>query len=304
MSERNFDKWLKQFKTTIASYDYYVDFDKAISNAKKWNQELHLMNSLLGSRSIEEDFLSLIQKYPDVLNVIPTLLAVRSTEIPVYELGTLMKFKFDGSMNDMTPQDYVDFMRSTGLFAMMETHAITNFQDYVTGLEVGLDSNGRKNRGGQLMENLVESYIVNAGFKKRDHKRKKPLEGDPNEIGIYYKELNASQIQKFWGVDMSQITNSGTVEKRFDFVVRTKDCIYGIETNFYSSSGSKLNETARSYKEMAEESKNISGFQFVWITDGTGWISARNNLYETFDIMETIYNLEELENKALKNLFA
>lgn len=301
---RDFDAWLAQFKPIIASYDYYVDFGKVMENAEQYRPELHLMNSLLGSKSIESDFMALVRKYPDVLKVVPMLIAVRSTEVPIYEAGVLTYFQFGGRKAPNRPQDYVDFMRSTGLFELMESHAITNLQDYVTGVEVGLDSNGRKNRGGHLMENLVESYLVTAGLKRRNSEGKKPLEGDPRETGVYYKELYTSQMQRFWGIDLSEITNSGTVEKRFDFVVRTNRGVFGIETNFYSGGGSKLNETSRSYKEMAQESERIPGFQFVWVTDGGGWKSARNNLRETFEIMETIYNLTELEDGAFKRLFA
>lgn len=301
---RDFDAWLAQFKPIIASYDYYVDFGKVMENAEQYRPELHLMNSLLGSKSIESDFMALVRKYPDVLKVVPMLIAVRSTEVPIYEAGVLTYFQFGGRKAPNRPQDYVDFMRSTGLFELMESHAITNLQDYVTGVEVGLDSNGRKNRGGHLMENLVESYLVTAGLKRRNSEGKKPLGGDPRETGVYYKELYTSQMQRFWGINLSEITNSGTVEKRFDFVVRTNRGVFGIETNFYSGGGSKLNETSRSYKEMAQESERIPGFQFVWVTDGGGWKSARNNLRETFEIMETIYNLTELEAGAFKRLFA
>ena len=149
---RDFNEWLGQFKPVIASYDYYVDFDKAVANSRQWRPELHLMNSLLGSKNIEADFMALVRKYPDVLQVIPTLIAVRATEVPVYEAGALTYFQFGKKRGTMRLQDYADFMRSTGLFELMENHVITNLQDYVTGVEVGLDSNGRKNRCGHLME--------------------------------------------------------------------------------------------------------------------------------------------------------
>lgn len=301
---RDFNKWLSQFKPTISTYDYYVDFDKAVANAYKWRPELHLMNSLLGSKSIEDDFIALVRKYPDVLNVIPTLIAVRATEVPVYESGVLTYFQFNSRKDLLRPVDYADFMRSTGLFDLMENHTITNLQDYVTGVEVGLDSNGRKNRGGHLMENLVESYIESAGLERRTYEGRRSFTDESQKVGVYYKELYTSQMQHLWGVDLSPITNGGTVEKRFDFVARTTHGLFGIETNFYSGNGSKLNETARSYKEMAQESELIDGFQFVWVTDGGGWRGARNNLRETFEIMETIYNLAELENGAFKRLFA
>lgn len=299
---RDFDAWLDEFKSTIASFDYYVDFCKVRENAEKWRAELHLLNSLLGSENIESDFLLLCEKYPDVLRAIPTLLAVRKQEIPVLEVGILTTYNF-GSGKKNTPQEYCDFMRSTGLFELMETHSISNLFDYVTGVEVGLDSNGRKNRGGHLMENLVEGYLIGAGLKRRKSEGKVPLAGDPNEVGVYYKELYSSQAQRFWGIDLSAITNNGTVEKRFDFVAKTSAGLFGIETNFYAGGGSKLNETSRSYKEMAEESSNIDGFTFVWVTDGQGWKKARNNLHETFDVMDTIYSLSDLDRGVFKKLF-
>ena len=179
-------------------------------------------------------------------------------------------------------------MRKTGLFDLIQNHIITNLVDYVTGVETGLDSNARKNRVGHVMENLVEKYIINAGFIK-----------DFN----YFKEMYISDITKRWNIDLSAISNTGKTEKRFDFVVKTEDMIYVIETNFYSSGGSKLNETARSYKNIAIESNNIIGLKFVWFTDGKGWESARHNLEETFDIMEHLYNLNDLENNVIKEIF-
>lgn len=299
---RDFDAWLAEFKSNIASFDYYVDFDKVRENAEKWRPELYLMNSLLGSKDIEHDFLSLYEKYPQILHAIPILLAMRKQELPVLEVDAVTTYHF-GNGKRNSPQDYCEFLRLTGLFELMETHSISNLFDYVIGVEVGLDSNGRKNRVGHLMENLVEGYLMSAGLTRKQSDGKSKLVGDPHELGVYYKELYSSQAQRFWGIDLSSITNNGTVEKRFDFVVKTNGGLFGIETNFYSGGGSKLQETARSYKEMAEESKDIEGFSFVWVTDGQGWKSARNNLRETFEVMDTIYNLSDLGRGAFKELF-
>ena len=159
--------------------------------------------------------------------------------------------------------------------------------DYVTGVETGLDSNGRKNRGGHIMEDLVESFIKSSGF-KRDKD--------------YFKEMTTSEIENRWNVDLSAISNTGKTEKRFDFVVKTDSQIYVIETNFYASNGSKLNETARSYKTITKEVETIEGVTFVWFTDGKGWESARNNLEETFDILEHLYSINDLENGIIAKI--
>lgn len=104
-------------------------------------------------------------------------------------------------------------------------------------------------------------------------------------------------------LELSAITANRTSSKRFDFVVKTPSKVFGIETNFYSSDGSKLNETARSYKTIALESRGIDGFEFVWITDGKGWHSARKNLKETFLVLPTLYNIRDLEDGILTELF-
>lgn len=213
-------------------------------------------------------------------------MAVRTSEI--YAVDIDGEFKYNFKKMTMPVEQYKIFMRKTGLFDLMKNHIINNLVDYVTGVETGLDSNGRKNRGGHLMENLVESYIKKAGFIKEKN---------------YFKEMYISEITEKWGVDLSAISNQGKAEKRFDFVIKTENMIYGIETNFYSSGGSKLNETARSYKTLALETETILNFTFVWFTDGKGWISARNNLEETFDIMENIYNINDLENGVISEVF-
>lgn len=184
-------------------------------------------------------------------------------------------------------KDYIKFMRESGLFNLLQNHIINNLYDYVLGIEVGLDSNGRKNRGGHLMENLVESYIIKAGYEKNVN---------------YFKETYLKDIEKKWNLDLSEMSGHNTSTKRFDFVIKTDKQVYVIETNFYSSGGSKLNETARSYKMLAQESKKVDGVTFIWFTDGTGWVSARKNLEETFNELDTLYSINDLENGVLNNL--
>lgn len=283
--KRNFERWFSTFTDTIASYDYYVDFNKVYSNVNDIKIELNILNSLIGSKNIRKDFENIVNEYPEIVKCIPILIAVREKEITAMDGKGKIIYNFKRVVNDKKQYSY--FMEKTGLFDLISNHIINNLYDYVTGIETGLDSNGRKNRGGHLMENLVESYILKAGFVKNKN---------------YFKEMYVSDVQKKWKIDLSNISNMGKTEKRFDFVIKTDKNIYGIETNFYSSGGSKLNETARSYKEIAEESKSIKGFEFVWFTDGKGWIGARNNLEETFDVLEHLYNINDLEEGIIKKI--
>lgn len=283
---RNFNAWLSGFRDSISDYGYYIDFEKVHRNIDGIKVELNILNSLIGSKNIESEFEKLITDYPNVLKCIPLLLAVRANEI--YAMDKDGAFTYTFNRQTLSVDQYKNFMRKTGLFDLIENHIISNLVDYATGVETGLDSNGRKNRGGHLMEDLVESFIQKAGFVK-----------DVN----YFKEMHIHQITDKWSTDLSAISNRGKMEKRFDFVIKTPKMIYGIETNFYSSGGSKLNETARSYKTLAWETEDIDGFTFVWFTDGKGWVSARNNLEETFDIMQHIYNIKDLENDIISEVF-
>ena len=158
-------------------------------------------------------------------------------------------------------------MHKTGLFDLMSNHIVNNLVDYATGVETGLDSNGRKNRGGHLMENLVESFIKKAGLVKDE---------------TYFKEMYIHQITEKWGIDLSAISNQGRAEKRFDFVIKTSQKTYLIETNYYNGGGSKLNEVARAYSELAPKINQYTSYEFVWITDGQGWHSAKNKLEEAY----------------------
>ena len=284
---RDFNEWLSKFKYSISDYGYYVDFEKVYRHLDNIKIELNILNSLIGSKNIEQDFKNIIVKYPETLECIPILLAVRANEIYVKDEINEYLFKFNKMVYAV--EDYIRFMRESGLFELLEHHIINNLYDYVLGVEVGLDSNGRKNRGGHLMENLVESYIKKAGYEK----------------GLnYFKEMYLSDIEEKWNVDLSAMSGNNVSSKRFDFVIKTDNQIYVIETNFYGGNGggSKLNETARSYKMLAEESKLVEGVTFIWITDGTAWKSARRNLEETFNTLDTMYNINDLDNDILLSL--
>lgn len=286
MANRDFNQWLSTMKDTIATWTYYTDFQKVYENVQKVKLELNILNSLIGSKNIEEEFQSIVKQYPNVLVVVPILLAKREAEIKVQDADGSYVFNFV-KMN-YTVEQYTLFMRNSGLFDLLQNHIINNLVDYVLGIEVGMDTNGRKNRTGHVMEDLVESYLIKAGLVKGK---------------TYFKEMYASEVEKRFNLDLSELSNDGKTEKRFDFVfVGALGTVFVCECNFYGSSGSKLNETARSYKKLAEESKNIAGLQFVWFTDGIGWISAKHNLEETFDILDNLFNLQDLENGVVQAL--
>lgn len=269
MNSRSFEDWLETFRDSINTYQYYVDFEKVYANVEKLKVEVYILNSLVKSKNIEADFENLLAEYPKCMKVIPILLAVRKAEIFCQDDAGEFIYNFDAPNQSIAQYKY--FMRESGLFNLLANHLISNLYDYLTGVEVGLDSNGRKNRGGHQMERLVEKFLKRAGVD-------------------YSAETYLPEIEVF-------------ANKRWDFVVRTAENIFALETNFYTGGGSKLNETARSYRLIAEQAEKIDGFRFVWITDGVGWRSARQNLYETFSVLRDLYNIRDLEDGKFQELF-
>ena len=280
-AKRDFDDWLSNFRDSIADYEYYVDFNKIVKNVDEIRVELNILNSLVGSKNIKDDFYKLVERYPEVLKCIPILIAVRNQEISAMDDEGYHVYYFDKP--NFSIDQYVVFMEKVGLFDLISNHLINNLVDYVTGVETGLDSNARKNRGGKLMEDTVERFIRKTGLP-------------------YYKEMYLEDICKRWNIDISEFSKTEKPMKRFDFVVDAGGTIYAFEVNFYTSPGSKLNETARSYKLISEMSRDIDGFEFVWITDGKGWYSTKNPLHETFNAMDNIFCIKELEDDVLETL--
>lgn len=283
--KQKFDDLLNNLETSIADYKYFVDFEKVRANVNKFKIELNILNSLIGSEDIEKDFIFIINKYTDTIKVLPILLAVRKREISIID-GEKITIKFNGNE---TNEIYCRFMKETGLFKLLQEKQIKSLEDYLTGVEVGLDSNSRKNRTGHAMENIVESFIKDV----------------PNII--YHKEMKKKEIITNYNIDLNSLildeNPEKDAEKKFDFVVKTNNKIYLIETNFYSTGGSKLNETARSFKSLAKDINKIENVEFVWITDGAGWKTAKNNLRETYGVMEHIYTMKDLEDDILKKVF-
>lgn len=278
---RDFNTWLGTFRQSIADYHYYTDFNNVYQNTNKYKVELNILNSLVGSTNIEEEFKSLLEKYPECLKAVPILLAKREEEI--FCMDKKGSFTYNFARKNLSTAQYVYFMRETGLFDLLQKHIISNIYDYVLGVNTGLDSNGRKNRGGHLMEDLCEEFIKATGLP-------------------YGKEVYIKEIENRTGLNLSVISGDGDATKRFDFVIWGKQTTYVFECNFYSGGGSKLNETARSYEKLATEAATIPNFKFIWLTDGAGWKSAKGNLKKTFDVLDSIYNILELENGVLNTL--
>ena len=198
--KRDFNKWLETFRSSICDYKFYVDFEKVYGKVDNIKVELNILNSLIGSKNIENDFKNLVAEYPKVLKCIPILLAVRSREI--YAIDSDGEYLFNFAKQNYSIDEYIMFMRKTGLFSLISEHLINNLVDYVTGVEVGLDSNGRKNRGGHLMEDLVESHFIKAGlvkgidYFKRSSGHQQELFGNSARLRIFVSRSVYTRVQR------------------------------------------------------------------------------------------------------------
>ncbi|MCM1337280.1 MAG: type II restriction endonuclease [Candidatus Amulumruptor caecigallinarius] len=263
---KNLDDFIKPLKQTNVGLSHYVDFKKVAANVDAVAIKLNQLNYLIGQQDMAEAVKKLWAENPKAFSVLDILIAVRPTD-------KKKAITADGSVRLVsdffnTPENITTFLDETGLTEVLRSKQINNLVDYVFGIEVGLDSNARKNRGGHLMENLVADILT------------------ANDIP-YAREINYNEFPAIAAA-------LGADKKRFDFVVTTPGLTYLIETNFYASGGSKLNEVARAYSELAPKINSVPGFEFVWITDGIGWKTARSKLAEAYKNIPSVYNLTDI----------
>ena len=264
-TKEQFDNFMSQLKETNATLDFYCDFKKINSNVEAIAIKLNQLNYLIGQDDLDGAIRRLWDENPKVFNIMDILIAVRTSDKKkaILEDGSvkLISRFFDDV------QGVIDYIHGTGLDEVLQNKQVKNLVDYVFGVETGLDTNARKNRSGHLMEGQV-SNILNKSYVK-------------------YR-------QEVYSTEYPELAVLGEDKKRFDFVIETSRCKYLIEVNFYSGGGSKLNEVARAYSELSPKINAVNGFEFVWITDGKGWNSARNKLEEAFYAIPNVFNLTSI----------
>ena len=263
---KDFDLFISQLKETNQTLDFFCDFEKIGRNVDDIKLSLCMLNSLIGTSDLRKSVETIWNRDKTAFSVLPILIAVRDegSKKVLDTLNNIVEIKtFFGSIDRV-----IEFLESTGLADLFRKRTIKDLVDYVFGIETGLDTNARKNRSGHIMENTVAQIFKDNNIK-------------------YRQEIYSSEWQSIANV-------LGDDEKRFDFVIETSEKTYLIEVNFYSGGGSKLNEVARSYSELAPKINSVKGFEFVWITDGIGWKSAKNKLQEAYSIIPKVYNLTNI----------
>ena len=267
MYMRDFNLFMSQLSETNATLESFTDFEKVSRNVAKVEIKLNQLNYLLGKSDLRLAVSELFDENPAAFEVLDILVAVRSDDNKKVLNDSFFPVFVRSYFADVN--GICVFIEKTGLAELFVSNRVTNLVDYVFGVEVGLDTNARKNRGGDIMANAVAKKFTDAGIE-------------------YRTEVNSTEFP--------EITALGADLKRFDFVVTANDITYLIEVNYYNGGGSKLNETARSYSEIAPRINQYPQYEFVWITDGQGWHSAKNKLEEAYRIIPRLYNLTSISD--------
>ena len=270
---KDFDKFMSQLQETNQTLGFFCDFDKISANVDNIKLSLCMLNSMIGTTDLRRSVETIWNRDRSAFSVMDILIAVRSEGKKVVLNSAGDCIVLDRLFTSI--DGVLEYLEGTGLADLFRQKKIKDLVDYVFGIETGLDSNARKNRSGHVMEGMVASILTKNNIEYRQE--------------VYSTEWK--DLQKVLGDD----------EKRFDFVIQTPKKTYLIEVNFYSGGGSKLNEVARSYSDIAPKINSVPGFEFVWITDGIGWKSAKNKLQEAYSIIPRIYNLTSI-NEFLQEI--
>ena len=267
-TEKDFNIFMSQLKETNQTLGFFCDFDKISQNVRNIEISLNILNYLIGKDDLDAAVCDIWHRDNKAFNVMDLLIAVwdDGKKKVIDSIGQCVSLKQMFS----SPERVIEYLRETGLADLFKSNRIKDLVDYVFGIETGLDSNARKNRSGHIMEDTVQSILEKEGI-------------------TYRKEVYSSEYPSLTEV-------LGEDEKRFDFVIETPCKVYLMEVNFYSGGGSKLNEVARSYSDIAPKINSVDGFEFVWITDGIGWKSARNKLHEAYNLIPRVYNLTNISD--------
>ena len=279
-----FEYFMSTLRPGVSDWEYFVDWNKVFTNVRSVETTLNIMNYLLGKENFDDEFKYLASNYPEIMKMIPVLIVRNGAKSSEYNVVTVNgatlteeAFKFSGSgTSDGEIEDAIQFIRSSGLIRIFQKDGVNNLVDYVIGVEAGLSSNGRKNRGGKAMENVCESLLQGMGLD-------------------FISQASPSDIKNKFNIDLQ-----GMEGRRFDFATVSNNELYIIEVNCYSSGGSKLDKTASDFRGLQDDLRGQANF--IWLTDGHGWLKTRNPIRKSFDHNDYVFNIEMVNRGVLNEL--
>ncbi|MGE0792875.1 MAG: type II restriction endonuclease [Candidatus Woesearchaeota archaeon] len=289
-----FDYLIKNLKDSIFTWDYFVGFEKVIKNISLIEKELNLLNVLIGKSNLDKELIDLVIEYPKIRKVLPILIAIRQSKMKDLQIiddfeelvseSKIGLFDPKVELNNELKEDLIKFFDESGLKQIFQDKNIKNVVDYCFGVEVGMDTNARKNRTGTSMESIVEAILEK--FCKN------------NKLD-FISQATQKKIKEKWNFDISL----DKTNRIFDFAVfsKTKNKLFLFETNFYGGGGSKLKSTAGEYQYLFDFLKG-QNIDLIWVTDGIGWKTTTKSLFETFLHNDYLFNIELVKQGILKEI--
>ena len=278
---------------TNRGFKFFVDWEKVKEHVDRYKIELNILNTLIGSKTFEKDLRIILTKYPEVLPAIPILIAVRAQRLK--GLKVIRDFmddqqdyaEFDFSERILTSKDmetFVEFFEKTGLKGFFENLSSKSIQDYVTGVEVGMDTHARKNRSGNAMELAIKPIVDQI------------ISSHPDNLQCLFQK-------KFKDLaDFDVRIPTPLEDRKADFlIVKSTTKVINIEVNFYSGTGSKPQEIVDSYINRQRELAEYE-LHFIWITDGYGWKGQKNQIAKGFREVNYLLNLHFCRKGLLEKI--
>ena len=287
-----FENFVSTLRPSLKLWDYFVNWDKVFRNTREFEIHLNVWNFLLGKDNFELEFHLLLESHPDIVKALPSLVvrdgAGSSQFSLVEDISDLSAAEvgFDFSRPASTAElraSALDFVTRSGLIRLFYKDGVKNLVDYVLGVEAGVDSNARKNRSGTAMETVVREYLNGL---------------TDNTDLTFIEQATPAAIKAKWGFDIPVDKSS----RRFDFAISDGRRIVLMEVNFYGGGGSKLKATAGEYIGLGEMLA-IPNIDFVWVTDGHGWLTALLPMRAAFEKLDYVWNLSWLSQDYLSEVF-
>lgn len=273
--KKEFNSWLDTFQPTLATCDYFTDFEKVNHRIKELKPQIKLVKNILKQEDILIAIETTLNEDFSLMSILPLFIAVNTSKVTFIDTnGQYQTISFNKSTNDLSV--YMEFIKTSGIVDVLKRVKSVGVEKYLFGILVGMDSNTRKNRMGHLAEDKLEEFLQKTG-------------------NPYYKEVTLETIKERYNIDISQLSNRKVSSKRFDYIMEKNGELYLFESSYYTSNGSKQNELSRSYTEICKAINNIQGLHFIWVVDGNGWKSSKNALEKAYNVMPDVYNFSELE---------
>ena len=279
------DAFCGSLLATNRTYDFFVNWKKVQSNIEKFKIEIGILSTLTRSKSFEKELEAILLEYPKTAQVLPLLIAMRDARFDVLENlenASVYTFDFSQKLTKNSAQKILDFVKQSGIASSLFTQ-IKVLHDYLYGVEVGLDSNARKNRSGSFMENIIGQSLDE-------------IRQSVKNVEIFPKGTFRNLATKH-GLPIPHSLRDRTP----DFSIRRGNQLLSIEVNFYSGQGSKPQEIVDAYINRQRELKR-SGWEFIWITDGNGWRKGQNQISKAIEQMDFVMNISFVKKGFLKHV--